>query len=197
MPYMDPMGYISYISICQLTTSVISTQKSDPCPTNHVAEARLCGFASSNGRSYEPTASADQGGKSVCNMPCNIYIYIIWYIPKTPKNQFKMDGNGETTMLVMYKDSRSSNWNNHLQMDSHQLPGMYTCETCSSPIALGVKHHPPKQGSFLIKNTHKLRVSRYIDNLGGNFMFFYFHLENWGWFPFWRIVFRWVGSTTN
>ena len=99
-----------------------------------------------------------------------IYIYIIWYIPKTPKNQFKMDGNGETTMLVMYKDSRSSNWNNHLQMDSHQLPGMYTCGTCSSPIALGVKHHPPKQGSFLIKNTSQGFPGK-KDNLGGDVIF--------------------------
>ena len=28
-------------------------------------------------------------------------------------------------------------------------------------------------------------------------IFFYFHPENWGRFPFWLIFFRWVGSTTN
>ena len=26
---------------------------------------------------------------------------------------------------------------------------------------------------------------------------FYFHPENWGWFPIWQIYFQWVGSTTN
>ena len=33
--------------------------------------------------------------------------------------------------------------------------------------------------------------------VGGNSNMFYFHPENWGRFPFWRIFFRWVGSTTN
>ena len=34
--------------------------------------------------------------------------------------------------------------------------------------------------------------------LAGGFKYFcYFHPEIWGRFPFWRIFFRWVGSTTN